>query len=288
MNAFIIRAIFLHSLIARSWAEDATSKRASEDLSLLGRASKARHLAIANLDGSTLAKVEKKETEEKKEEVGRVAQIVEAAKDIGTEVKREIQSRKCKVPKGNVVDPATQISFPPKKDDLGLLGVGVRVKKIGPLAVKVYSVGLYADTNAVEKNIVETSPDGMYIGENFYRAVAGAKAHKQLELKFARGVGTDKVADALSKVPDVPQKTLTEFGNVLRTAIGDDGVKVGDTITLGWPAGSKDLVVDVRNKRAGVIKDTSLKLPAGVYNMFLGKDTVSPPLRKEIANSFSE
>ena len=178
------------------------------------------------------------------------------------------------------VDPATGIAFSPSEGKLGLMGVGVRVKKLGPVAVKVYSVGFYTDTSAVSKAVNAKAGT-----ESFYGEIAGARAEKALHLKFARGVGTDKVADALASVAGVPAKALTQFGTLLRDAIGADGIRTGETITLRWPAGSASLSVDVRGKRAGVVKDASL--PAGGFTMFLGSGSVSPALRKSIAARYS-
>ena len=181
---------------------------------------------------------------------------------------------------GLIVDPATSIAFAPAMGKLSLLGVGVRVKKLGPVAVKVYSVGLYSDAPTVTKAVSKLQPGS----ESYYSAIAGAKAEKALHLKFARGVGTDKVADALASVGGVPAKALSAFGTLLRDAIGANGVKTGETITLRWPAGGAQLAVEVRGKRAGVVKDASL--PSGVFAMFLGSATVSPPLRKDILARF--
>ena len=83
----------------------------------------------------------------------------------------------------------------------------------------------------------------------------------------------------------MPAKALTQFGTLLRDAIGVDGVRTGETITRRWPAGGASLLVDVRGKRAGVVKDASL--PAGVFTMFLGSGSVSPALRKSIAARYS-
>ena len=48
---------------------------------------------------------------------------------------------------GSIVEQATQHKY----SDKDLLGVGVRAKRIGPVKVKVYSVGLYAPKSDVVK-----------------------------------------------------------------------------------------------------------------------------------------
>jgi len=70
------------------------------------------------------------------------------------------------LPSRGAVDVATGIEFPnritdkdfPGVGDGTLAGTGVRVKKIGPVAVKVYAVGLYVDQRAVQSSLNRCAP----------------------------------------------------------------------------------------------------------------------------------
>lgn len=189
-------------------------------------------------------------------------------------------------------DPATGITFSPTlvvggtSKALSLLGAGVRVKKIGPLPVKVYSVALYADVAATTKSLGAWSGTGPISARDldFYAAVTAAKADQALHLNFARAVGADKVAAALADVPGVPQAALDEFGALIKTSLGEGGVKAGETITLKWSAAKQgELGVDVRGKAVGTVKNAAL--PVALFNLFLGPSSISPALRFAIADN---
>ena len=60
------------------------------------------------------------------------------------------------------VDPATGIAFSPSEGKLGLMGVGVRVKKLGPVAVKVYSVGFYRHLGCLKAVDAKADAEGFY------------------------------------------------------------------------------------------------------------------------------
>src|SRR6185295_5321409 len=48
----------------------------------------------------------------------------------------------------DVVEPRSGVSFPATRDDMALIGVGLRVKSIAFVKVKVYAIGLYVSEAA--------------------------------------------------------------------------------------------------------------------------------------------
>ena len=84
---------------------------------------------------------------------------------------------------GFVKEPKTGMLFEETTEKLEVLGVGVRVKKIGPIPVKVYAVGIYSF--------------GRLRGDLEKIRTAGRRL---LKLKFAMGVGGKTIVDALASV----------------------------------------------------------------------------------------
>lgn len=186
-------------------------------------------------------------------------------------------------------DVATGISFEPHAKlagkSLDLLGFGVRVKQLGPVAVNVYSVGLYSEAAKLGGGSLKPwrGKTAKELGKapDFYSALAAAPQTKVLLLKFARGVGAAKVADALSAVPGVDKATLDEFQALLLGLLGANGAAKGDTLSLAWGGGKAEVVVSMRGAATG--KVASKQLPAALFGMFLDKASVSPPLKTSIA-----
>ena len=61
-----------------------------------------------------------------------------------------------------VVEPHTKHVYASREDHLDLAGVGVRVKKIGPIGVKIYSAAVYLDkssTIGVLKKLASRAPE---------------------------------------------------------------------------------------------------------------------------------
>jgi hypothetical protein len=107
---------------------------------------------------------------------------------------------------------------------LSLAGVGVRVKKIGPIHAKVYSVGLYLDKLSVGRKLGKLSfKDAKELRESkgFEGSVIEGPSDKGLVLKFARNVATNTLVEAIAESVK-PQmnsdfQSLDKFQNALLT-----------------------------------------------------------------------
>lgn len=182
---------------------------------------------------------------------------------------------------GAVVEPATGISFPVllRADGrtLTLLGVGVRTKVV----VNVYAAAFYAE--AVPMRAVsapfKSAPVGKLAFERrLFAALADAASAKQVVLTFARSVGAQKIADALSAVPGASARARSELEACIVTKKGD--LRKGDSLTLSWRG--KDSL-SVKSGSATLCSFRDRPLAAGLLAMYLGPEAVSPKLKASIA-----
>jgi hypothetical protein len=84
-----------------------------------------------------------------------------------------------------------------------LSGVGVRVKKIGPVAAKIYSAGFYvnkgAASAAVKKSVLSAkSAEALALDKGFEHALVKGNFQRSIVLKMARTVGSDTMVSALA------------------------------------------------------------------------------------------
>ncbi|CAM9813777.1 unnamed protein product, partial [Chrysoparadoxa australica] len=181
-----------------------------------------------------------------------------------------------------VEDPATGVTFA-RHGSFGkggsikayCMGAGVRAKALVVANVNVYSAALYVEPKGAAKALASfsgTPSKTLANSKNFYGALMQPGFAKFVQLKFVRSVGAQKIVDALTAISDVSAEALESFSSMLLGGIGG-AIKSGETITLGWS--SKDvLLVSVRGKPLGEVKDA--KLPAAVFDLYLGDAPVSP------------
>ncbi|CAN0227524.1 unnamed protein product [Discosporangium mesarthrocarpum] len=192
----------------------------------------------------------------------------------------------------NLKDIATGITFPRQKRfaskvELFCLGVGVRVKKIAVVNVKVYSVGLYVEAKAARgalKTFKGISPETLSGDASLYKALGNPGFTKYLHLIFARGVEAQKVVDALTSVKGVSEEALSSFSSLILEAISGK-IGEGESISLGWEGKDKMLVL-VQDKLVGVVKDPAL--PKAVFELYLGAYPVSESAKAAFAEGVSE
>lgn len=201
-----------------------------------------------------------------------------------------------------VTEPATKISFPTTlaapggSKDLSLLGTGVREKAIGPLAVKVYAVGLYADPElqSVLGGWKGKAADEVKVDQGFYNAIATTPCEKGIVIVLARKVGSDQFWNALNEEL-APKLTaageslddLNEFGKLFKeqTLSKNTGIyitwKQPSTLQVAF---SSD-VTAAGVPAAPTASFNSAGLLAALFDVYLGTQGVSPSLRESLAVS---
>uniref|UniRef100_A0A0G4GWT2 Chalcone isomerase domain-containing protein n=1 Tax=Chromera velia CCMP2878 TaxID=1169474 RepID=A0A0G4GWT2_9ALVE len=181
------------------------------------------------------------------------------------------------------LDFETDVSFP-SSPKMTLLGAGVRAKALlGPIAVNVYSVGLYVEPSKARQTLsgFKTIEEAeLAKKEDFYKALMKEDLPKAMHLKFARSVGASKIVEALTSLNGVPEESLSKFSKLLLDSIGSS-IGYKETVTL---SSSKPDTLDVivRGKHAGSVRDS--KLPKAFFDLYLGKNPVSSEAKKAFAS----
>ncbi len=173
-------------------------------------------------------------------------------------------------------------TFPGTGFSAECIGAGMRAKPIMGLAsVNVYTVALYVESEGIEKGLKGaksslSSPLTNVLLNGSFRMVA--------HLHFVRTIDVDKVADGLSSLEGVAGEPLAAFRKAIIESVGTE-MKAGETISLVWLQHSELLVI-VRGQIATKIKDS--KLPAAVFDMYLGEDPVSPPAKRSFEDGLKK
>jgi len=175
---------------------------------------------------------------------------------------------------GFKTDQATGFSFPLQHNfqvagkKLELLGLGTRRKAI----INVYSVAFYGSkpvVKALAKNKDEKTK---------CETIVESKGTKAAFLTMNMGLNADKMAEALSNIAGVKEKTKQEFGEMILTGIGGK-LERGESMTIEWKPPHL-VAISARGKLLGDVKDKNMY--DGLLKAYLGPKAVSPALKKDI------
>lgn len=167
-----------------------------------------------------------------------------------------------------VKEPSTGVEFDGTVEGLKCVGAGVRVKKIGPVRVKVYAVALYVDANGAKAaNDAENLMTGSY--------------ERKVVVKLVRNVKADTfwgaLADALRPRMGAKAFEGSEASKKLKDFFHEAGkLENGSAVTLHWKQPS-ELCVGANGKKVSI---ASKELATALFDVYLGKDPVSPPALK--------
>lgn len=168
----------------------------------------------------------------------------------------------------DVTDNSTGITFPGtvsfqeegKEYDLDITGVATRKR----LIVKVYSIAHYLQRNAEQKH-----------GKTIMEDIMSDEYAKQFTIKWARGVGVDKVKEAYQQAfvrvfPGQKQQQLSREISKFFTFFNHPAQK-GDEYIIRWvPGGHVELIINGR--AVGGI--TSVDFARGLWNVWFGEKSV--------------
>uniref|UniRef100_A0A7S2CCW4 Chalcone isomerase domain-containing protein n=1 Tax=Florenciella parvula TaxID=236787 RepID=A0A7S2CCW4_9STRA len=177
---------------------------------------------------------------------------------------------------GMRMDPGTGIEFPLSKSfDIGggqllLAGVGTRAKAA---VVKIYGAGYYASEKVLKEAATKSG------GKGVAKEVIKGGGTQAVVLTFAMGIGAGKVAEALSGVGGVAPDVITTFQKLLLDGMGGS-MKKGESMTLEFGPRGEVVLVTVRGKKVGEMKDKALH--AGLKEMYLGAKPVSQTLVRDM------
>jgi len=133
-------------------------------------------------------------------------------------------------------EPKSGVAFPVKKDDMTLLGGGLRVKKI-VFTFKAYAIAFYVSDAAI------TGPLGAFKGKptspELYQALQTGDFKKEVVLRFMRNLSQDKIQDAMREsLAGAEPKILDQFVSYFPQ------LKEGQEAVLRWaPGGTLETVM---------------------------------------------
>jgi hypothetical protein len=132
--------------------------------------------------------------------------------------------------------PMTGIAFPVKKDDMTLLGGGLRVKKM-LFTFKAYAIGLYVSDAAI------AGPLATYKGQTtspaFYKMLQSGDFKKEVVLKFMRNLSQSRIQEAMREsLAGAEPKVLDQFISYF------PALEQGQECVLRWvPGGTLETVM---------------------------------------------
>jgi hypothetical protein len=191
-----------------------------------------------------------------------------------------------------MTEPASKIKFedtltlPGTASSLSLAGVGVRVKKlVGPLAVKVYGVGLYVDEKAVGKRLSKFKGHKTGSKALFDALEADTTFDKIVLLKMARKVGAATLVNALAesvkpRLGKGSDAALLQFQDVLLAGLKGGEAETGKQFGFGIQGGNK-LIVTINGKKQGEI--ASGPLAQAMLKTYLDDNAVSKDMKDSVA-----
>lgn len=189
-----------------------------------------------------------------------------------------------------MTEPASKIKFDdtislPGQAGLSLAGVGVRVKKlVGPLAVKVYGVGLYVDEKTMTKKLSKFK--GHKTGSKaLFDALESETFDKIVLLKMARKVGAATLVNALAesvkpRLGKGSDAALNQFQDVLLAGLKGGEAETGKQFGFGIQGGNK-LIVTINGKKQGEI--ASGPLAQAMLKTYLDDNAVSKDMKDSVA-----
>ncbi len=133
-------------------------------------------------------------------------------------------------------EPKSGVAFAVKKDDMTLLGGGLRVKKI-LFTFKAYAIGLYVSDAAVSGPLAAFK--GKTTSPEFYKALQTGDFKKEVVLKFTRNLSQGKIQDGMREsLAGAEPKVLDQFISYFPE------VKEGQECVLRWlPGGTLEAVM---------------------------------------------
>jgi len=180
------------------------------------------------------------------------------------------------------VEKATGATF---ADSLGfpatpLLGVGVRVKQVGPVSAKVYGVGIYSG------KVDKAKTKGKSISD-LKAILADVVTEGTVVLKMARDVASETMASALAdsvrpRLGGKDATSLAKFGTLIK-----EGAPYGcsKNTVLQFTCSGGSVGCSINGKSQGSVSSSSLS--KALLSTYLDRNAVSPSLAEDVAKTLS-
>jgi hypothetical protein len=184
------------------------------------------------------------------------------------------------------------ISMKPPADsehEYKILGAGPRIKKIGPIGVKVYGVAMYAETKSAKdalKSYAGKSAEALQNDAGFYSALQKGSFNKVIDIRMKRGVGRDTMVNALVEALEPRVQTLQperadELVQKFEALFTDKGFKEGDIIQIQEVGKSLYLSVN-GDKRPPIYNEKTLA--DAFFGIYTDDNAVSPAAKERLVD----
>jgi hypothetical protein len=136
----------------------------------------------------------------------------------------------------NWTEPKSGVAFPVKRDDMTLLGGGLRVKKM-LFTFKAYAIGLYVADTAVAGPLAAYK--GKTTSPELYKELQTGDFKKEVVLHFLRNLSQSRIQEGMREsLAGAEPKTLDQFISYFPE------VKEGQECVLRWlPGGTLEAVM---------------------------------------------
>jgi len=175
-----------------------------------------------------------------------------------------------------VKEPRTGVGFPVKRDDMTLLGVGVRTKTF--LRVKVYAAGLYVADSALSGPLAaHRAKTGT---PAFYRDLVVGDFPKAIVMTFVRDTTASQIRDAFYEaLPTIDHARLDLFSSHFGTP------SKGQTVVVRWAPGGV-----IETNSAGVAKPpiADKAFAVAVFGIWLGEKPIQEDLKRDLISRAPE
>lgn len=175
-----------------------------------------------------------------------------------------------------VTESRSGVAFPENRDGMRLLGVGLRVKSIAFVKVKVYAIGLYVADSAV------TGALGKHRGKGstpeLYKDVVWGDFPKQIVLHFTRDLGQGKIQDAMRDALEGSEKSLVD-----KFVSYFPEVKEGQECILRWGSGGV-LETTMAGQARPPISDKNFT--AAVFGIWLREKPIQDDIKADLVSRF--
>lgn len=175
----------------------------------------------------------------------------------------------------DVVEPRSGVSFPSTRDDMDLIGAGLRVKSIAFVKVKVYAIALYVSPSARDGVLAQ------HRGKNrpaaLYQDLVWGDFSKEIVLKFTRGLGQGRIQEAMREALEGADKARTD------TFIGYfPEVKEGQECVLRWVSPGGGLDVTMAGEKKPRIEDKAFA--AAVFGIWLRETPIQDDIKVDLVS----
>jgi hypothetical protein len=172
----------------------------------------------------------------------------------------------------DVVESRSGVAFPETRDDMRLLGVGLRVKSIAFVKVKVYALGLYVADSALSGSLA--AHKGQPPTPALYKDLVWGDFPKQVVLKFTRGLGQSRIQDAMREAlvganPEKLEMFVSYFPEV----------REGQECVLRWlPGGVLEATMTSQPK----LRIEDKEFTAAVFGIWLREKPIQDDIKVEL------